>query len=287
MATVAYASHESTEERTSRPVPTDLSTFRPSGPIVYLVPALNEVDNLPRLFADLESRPQLVPSSSSIVVIDDGSDDGTAELVESYDGSLPLKLIRFEQNQGPGSAFRAGFAAALEHCPLEGLIVTLEADTTSDLDSLPLMLAHASYDADLVLASVHGGGRMLNVSAYRRLLSAGAGWFVRTLLGIDAQTVSSFFRVYRASLLHAALARYGDGLIREPGFACKAELLVKLTALGARVVEVPVDLDATRRIGKSRMKVTPTLMAYGRLMMRQRAEQPQTEQPAGTGALIA
>jgi dolichol-phosphate mannosyltransferase len=88
------------------------------------------------------------------------------------------------------------------------------------------------------------------------------------MLGINAHTVSSFFRVYRVSLLRAGLAHYGDDLIREEGFACKAELLVKLSALDARVAEVPVDLDAARRIGKSRMKIAPTMMAYGRLMMR-------------------
>jgi dolichol-phosphate mannosyltransferase len=243
------------------PPPDDLSSFRPSGPIVYLIPALNEAENLPRLFADLELRPNLLAPSSRVIVIDDGSSDGTAELVQSYQGPLPLRLIRFDRNRGPGAAFRAGFEAALEHCPVDGLVVTLEADTTSDLDALPRMLAHACYDADLVLASVHFGGRMHNVSAFRRLLSAGAGWLVRSMLGINAHTVSSFFRVYRVSLLRAGLAHYGDDLIREQGFACKAELLVKLSALDARVAEVPVDLDAARRIGKSRMKIAPTMMA--------------------------
>jgi dolichol-phosphate mannosyltransferase len=203
-----------------------------------------------------------------VIVIDDGSTDDTSDLVRSYRGKLPLRLIRFDENRGPGAAFRAGFEAALDHCPIEGLVVTLEADTTSDLDSLPRMLAHASADADLVLASVHGGGHMHNVSALRRAMSMGASWLVRSMLGIDAHTVSSFFRVYRVSLLRAAIEHYGDELIREHGFACKAELLVKLSALHARVIEVPVDLDASRRIGKSRMKVGPTMMAYGRLMLR-------------------
>ena len=72
---------------------------------------------------------------------------------------------------------------------------------------------------------------------------------------LDARTVSSFFRVYRASVLRRAIARHGDSLIQERGFACKAELLVKLTALGARVDEVPVDLDAARRVGESKMPV--------------------------------
>jgi dolichol-phosphate mannosyltransferase len=256
-------------QRQEPPVSADeLESFRPTGPIVYLIPALNEAENLPRLFADLEAHASLVPPTSRVIVIDDGSTDDTSDLVRSYRGKLPLRLIRFDENRGPGAAFRAGFEAALDHCPIEGLVVTLEADTTSDLDSLPRMLAHASADADLVLASVHGGGHMHNVSALRRAMSMGASWLVRSMLGIDAHTVSSFFRVYRVSLLRAAIEHYGDELIREHGFACKAELLVKLSALHARVIEVPVDLDASRRIGKSRMKVGPTMMAYGRLMLR-------------------
>jgi dolichol-phosphate mannosyltransferase len=235
-------------------------------PVLFIVPAFNEVENVPRLVADLEQRPELFTPSSRILVVDDGSTDGTAELVEAYDGPLVIDVLRLGTNQGPGAAFRAGFEAALAGCPGECLVVTLEADTTCDLDVLPTMLAHARADADLVLASVHGGGRMINVGFVRRVLSRGAGAVVRVALGVDARTVSSFFRVYRGSLLRAANARYGGDLIREPGFACKAELLAKLSTMGARVDEIPVDLDASRRIGESKMNVTETLAGYRRLI---------------------
>jgi len=204
-----------------------------------------------------------------LIVVDDGSADGTAELVEGYEGRLPVSLIRMGRNQGPGAAFRAGFAAALDKCPADALIVTLEADTTSDLDSLPTMLERARTGAELVLASVHGGGRMENVSRFRRVLSAGAAFTVRRLLGVGAQTVSSFFRVYRASLLRAAHDHYGERLIEERGFACKAELLTKLGKLGAVIEEVPVDLDGSRRNGASKMRVLPTMLGYWRLVMRE------------------
>lgn len=241
-----------------------------AAPTVFIVPAFNEVANLPRLLADLEQRPEIFFDGSCVIVVDDGSSDGTADLAESYDGPLPLSVVRLGTNQGPGAAFRAGFAAALDACHDEALVVTLEADTTSDLDALPQMLERARRDADLVLASVHGGGHMINVGFVRRTLSRGAGYVVRAALGIDARTVSSFFRVYRASLLRAGVAHFGDGLIREQGFACKAELLAKLTSLGARVDEIPVDLDASRRIGESKMRVGETLAGYWRLVARTR-----------------
>jgi dolichol-phosphate mannosyltransferase len=239
-------------------------------PNVFVVPAYNEAENLPRLLADLESRPQLFPERSRLIIVDDGSADRTAEVVERYEGPLPVELVRLERNQGPGAAFDAGFEAALAGLDGERLVVTLEADTTSDLDALPAMLAAAADGADLVLASVHAGGHMRNVGLVRRILSRAAGVTVRRALGVDARTVSCFFRVYRASVLSEGMSRYGGGLIRERGFACKAELLAKLTAIGARVAEVPVDLDGGRRVGSSTMPLLATALAYLRLILRQR-----------------
>ena len=251
-------------------IPPRHSHFVPTQPVVFVIPAYNEADNLPRLFADLEKRPELFPPGSRVIVVDDGSTDRTPQLVEHHGGTLPLELVRFNENRGPGAAFRAGFAAALDNAPADVLVVTLEADTTSDLDVLPSMLECAVEGFDLVLASVHGGGKMMNVGILRRALSRGASLVVRAALGLDARTVSSFFRVYRASLLRAASTHYGETLIEESGFACKAELLAKLTALGARVNEIPVDLDASRRVGKSKMRTLPTLRGYWRLLRRSR-----------------
>jgi dolichol-phosphate mannosyltransferase len=234
-------------------------------PRMFVIPAYNEELNLPRLFGDLEARPSLFPNGSRIIIVDDGSQDRTAELVADYNGPLPLELLSMGRNQGPGAAFRAGFAAALEHCPDNGFVVTLEADTTSDLDALPTMLERAAAGAELVLAS----WKMQNVSRRRRALSAAAGLVVRLALGVNAKTVSSFFRVYRAGALRAAMRRYGDGFMRERGFACKAEILANMARLGARIEEVQVDLDWSRREGESKMPVFKTIIAYWRMLARQ------------------
>jgi len=236
-----------------------------AGPNVFVIPAYNEEPNLPRLFVDLEARPELFPEGSRVIIVDDGSQDQTGPLVSEYAGDLPIELLSLGVNQGPGAAFRAGFAAALEHCADDAFVVTLEADTTSDLDALPRMLDRAEAGAELVLAS----WKMQNVTRRRRFLSGAAGFVVRHALGVEAKTVSSFFRVYNARKLREAMERYGDGFVRERGFACKAEILANMARLGARIEEVQVDLDWSRREGESKMPVFKTMMAYWRMLARQ------------------
>lgn len=240
------------------------------GPI-FVIPALDEEANLPRVLAELEARVEFWSPDGLVLIVDDGSTDSTADIADEWVGPLPARALRLETNLGPGAAFRHGFREALAIAAPDALIVTLEADSTSDLDALERMLELAAESADVVLASVHGGGQMINTSWTRRLLSAGASHATRRALGLDARTVSSFFRVYRADALRQGFAVHGDSLILEAGFACKAEILMKLSRLGARVAEVPVSLDSARRIGASKMPLFRTAAAYGRLYRRSRA----------------
>jgi dolichol-phosphate mannosyltransferase len=182
---------------------------------------------------------------------------------------VPVILHRQIRNQGAGRAFDKGFRLALELCDDDDFIITMESDTTSDLDALEGMLHVAGEDADIVLASHHAGGQLANVSHHRRFLSKAASSAIRRGAGLDASTVSSFFRVYRASILRKGYAVHGENLIRERGFACKAEILIKLSRMGAQVAEVPVTLDWSRREGESKLRVLPTMAGYARLMTRQ------------------
>jgi len=236
---------------------------------VFVVPAYDEERNLPRLLLDLEARPGLW-HGGRVIVVDDGSKDGTAAVAGAHPGELPVEVISMGTNQGPGRAFDRGFRRALEVAPEDGFVVTLEADTTSDLDALGNMLELARGGADVVLASTHApGGGLSNVGFFRRVLSRTASYAIRRTSGVDARTVSTFYRVYRASILRAGYAQHGELLVRERGFACKAELLFKLARLGARLEEVPVVIDWSQREGESKMRVLPTAAAYVRLMTRQ------------------
>jgi dolichol-phosphate mannosyltransferase len=236
---------------------------------VFVIPAYNEEANVPRLLADLESRPDLWRNGGRVVLVDDGSTDRTVEVARAHVGELPVEVLVAERNAGPGKAFDRGFRHALTFCREDDLIVTLESDTTSDLDAVEAMMAAADAGADIVLASHHGNGALANVSAHRRFLSRAASSVIRRGGGLDASTVSSFFRVYRTAVLRRGYDAYGETLIQERGFACKAEILIKLSRMGITVAEVPVTLDWSKREGASKMKVLPTMGGYARLMARQ------------------
>jgi glycosyltransferase involved in cell wall biosynthesis len=235
---------------------------------IIVVPAFNEEANVPNLLSDLAQRPELW-EDGLVILVDDGSSDNTVEVAKAHRGPLPLAVLEQGTNQGPGAAFDAGFRFALGVAKQDDLIITLESDTTSDLDATQAMLEAARGGADIVLASHHQEGSLENVSRHRRFLSKAASSAIRAGAGLNASTVSSFFRVYRADMLRAGYTKHGENLIRERGFACKAELLIKLTRMGAQVAEVPVTLDWAKREGESKMRVLPTMAGYARLMTRQ------------------
>jgi GT2 family glycosyltransferase len=125
MALAGQAPVAAHDGREHTPIPRD---WAPAASTAFAIPASKEADHLAQLFSDLDARPALVEADA---------------------GPLPVQLVRLEQNQGPGAAFRAGFAAALDHAEDEAFIVTLEADTTGDIDSLPAMLERAVAGAEL------------------------------------------------------------------------------------------------------------------------------------------
>src|SRR3954465_15008384 len=103
-----------------------------------VIPAFNERDTIPPLLDDLRAR--TAGLDARVVVVDDGSTDGTAGEVERRGAGVPVRLVRHSVNQGLGAAVRSGFAAVLEEAEDDDPVVTIEADTTSDLDDLPAML---------------------------------------------------------------------------------------------------------------------------------------------------
>jgi dolichol-phosphate mannosyltransferase len=234
--------------------------------IRFVIPVYNESENIANLMADLGPRAREL--GARIIFVDDGSTDGTAEIIEAHRQDLHLAVVRHEVNRGLGTAINSGLRAALGESSDNDAIVTIEGDNTSDLDDLPRMLAQFNQGADVVLASVYApGGRIVGVAPWRLAASKAVSNSFRYVGGLkDIHTLSSLYRVYRAGTLRRAAETYGWLLVREPGFAANVELLLKLYNAGANVAEVPTVNDWSRRLGVSKMNLKPTVVAYGRLM---------------------
>jgi dolichol-phosphate mannosyltransferase len=212
-----------------------------------------------------------------LVVVNDGSTDGTKELVESYAKRFPITLLNHDANKNVGQVFRTGFQYVLSQAGPDDIIVTKEADNTGDLDILPTMLKNIENGYDFVLASCYAkGGKIIGTTADRRLLSFVANTMLKVcfpMRGIN--TYSSFYRAYRAESLKKAFEAYGGRLIEEDGFVCMVEMLVKLRRLPVKIVEVPMVLRCNLRKGASKMKKRQTMAAYLRLIFKETGNKPK------------
>lgn len=231
--------------------------------IHLVIPAYNEQENIGDLLENI-LRLGLAQDSYRVLVVDDGSTDGTRQIVDTFRGRMPVSVVSHAVNQGVGAGFRTGFETALRRARPEDVVVTMEADNTSDLGILPDMLALARSQADLVLASCYApGGRIEGTNLWRKVLSWGANLMLVAALPIrGVHTYSSFYRAYRAGFLSSAMQAYGEDFIRQAGFVCMVEVLVKLDRLGARIAEVPMVLDINRRKDASKMRIWRTIRDY-------------------------
>lgn len=234
--------------------------------LYVVVPVFNELGNLPRLFDafativdDYRERFQV-----QIVLVDDGSADGSGLRARELAADFDFVLLTLKPNQGPGRAFAAAFRYLAARLTDDDWIVTLEGDNTSRHELLRRMFHRAEEGYDVVLASpyMYGGG-IANTSTFRVFLSHIANAFVKEFLGIHGiLTVSSFFRLYRAEVIRKLQRHYGAGIIERRGFECMVEMLMKMMYVGASISEVPMLLDTSLRVGKSKMKIVRTVRGY-------------------------
>ena len=254
--------------------------------LYIVVPVFNEAPNLPRLFdglraADGEAREFDV----HVVLVDDGSTDGTPDLAREVGGGLDLTVLAHGTNRGPGHAFGTAFAHLSSLVGPDDLVVTMEGDNTSRTELIAAMLHRSEEGHDAVFASpyMYGGG-ILHTRATRVVLSHIANTFVKEFFGVHGLlTVSSFFRLYRASSLQRLQERYGERIIERAGFESMVEVVMKMTYLGMSISELPMVLDSSRRAGVSKLNTRRTILGYLALYGRKHAWQERATEalPAG------
>ncbi len=210
---------------------------------VVVIPTYNERDNIQPLIERLLA----LPIGADIFFVDDGSPDGTGELLESLRRTRPrLRVLHRPGKLGLGTAYRHAFHVLLKD-PYDRFI-SMDADLSHSPESIPYLL-RACEDADLVIGSRYlPGGGTRNCSMTRRMLSRVANRVARGMLGLKTQDATAGFRCYRRELI-AALNRLD---VRSNGYSFLVEMTYYSQAMGFRVIEEPILFD-DRVHAKSKM----------------------------------
>ena len=211
---------------------------------LVIVPTYNECENISRLIqAVLEKDPRL-----EILVVDDGSPDGTGNIVEEIGKTNPrVHLLRRAKKMGLGTAYIAGFKWSLQH--RYDYVFEMDADFSHDPAHLPQFL-RAIETADLVIGSRYENGKVtvVNWPIGRLLLSYYANIYARMVTGVPIYDLTAGFKVYRRAVLEAI--DLDD--VRSNGYAFQIEMHFRAWRKKFRVCEIPI-VFVDRTEGTSKM----------------------------------
>src|SRR3989338_6837834 len=200
-----------------------------------------------------------------IVVLDDGSSDGTAAAAARLSVRYPLTLLKHEKNQGLGRTLKDGLEYLADHSAPDDIVVTMDCDDTHEPRYILEAVRKLERGHDLVILSRYAeGGGEEGLSAAKSLMSRGAGIFLKAFFPIRGlREYSCGYRVMRASALKKARAAFGD-LVRLTGlgFAVCPEFLVRMRMLGARITEVPFTLRYDQKKSPSKNRPLKTILGY-------------------------
>ena len=211
---------------------------------LVVLPTFNEAENIVEVLQRLRAA---VPDAS-VLVVDDSSPDGTADLVESVADEIGLvEVMRRPAKSGLGSAYRDGFRQGLASG--FDVMVEMDSDLSHDPAALPSLLAAVADGADLALGSRYiPGGSIPDWSWHRRALSRWGNRYASAVLGIDVADGTSGYRAYRAS----ALAEIDFHTVQADGYGFQIEMAYRVLNTGGTVEEVPISFTDRIR-GESKM----------------------------------
>jgi dolichol-phosphate mannosyltransferase len=213
---------------------------------VVCVPTYDERENIEPLVRALGE--VLDTSRDRVLVIDDGSPDGTGEIADRLAAELPwLDVLHRTSKDGIGRAYLAGFARVLESDAR--LVLEMDCDFSHDPKDVPRLIAACENDADLALGSrwVAGGGTV-NWGLVRRFISRGGSLYARLVLGVSIRDLTGGFKCFRRQVLETIDLE----AIAARGYGFQIEGTYRALRAGFRVVEIPITF-VDRRVGESKM----------------------------------
>ena len=215
---------------------------------LVVIPTYNEAESIGEILAALK------PLDCDVLVIDDGSPDGTAKIVRN----LGIEVIERAGKQGLGSAYRAGFSLAMDRGYT--YFIQMDADGSHQVSDLEKMMEWIG-SADLLIGSrwVKDGG-IANWSKFRVYLSRTANAYANLMLSLGIKDTTSGFRIYSTEILK----KMDISTIRSEGYCFQIEMTRRAIARGGSVAEIPITF-IERAHGKSKMSFAIALEAVLRI----------------------
>ncbi|HKY66761.1 MAG TPA: polyprenol monophosphomannose synthase [Acidimicrobiales bacterium] len=210
---------------------------------LVIIPTYLEAENI----VDVLGKVRAAAPQADILVVDDASPDGTAELARGANEDLgQIRVLERPGKGGLGGAYRAGFQQAFA----QGyeVVVQMDADLSHPPDRLPALLAEVDAGADIAIGSRYvAGGATANWPLVRQLLSRAGNLYASTVLGLGVKDATAGFRAYRADILETV----ETSATKATGYGFQLELSYRAHRLGARIVEVPITFnDRVRGVSK-------------------------------------
>ncbi len=221
---------------------------------LVVIPTYNEAENIERMLYRIH---ECLPGAG-VLVVDDGSPDGTADLVKAVAAEVPdLNLLSRAGKSGLGSAYRAGFAWGLERG--YEVFIEIDADFSHDPAALPTLVAPLEEGFDVAIGSRYiEGGSIPNWAWHRHLLSRGGNIYASRVLGLGVADSTAGYRAYSAGILR----RLNLDRIRAEGYGFQIEMTYRAKQHGGAITEVPISF-VDRAAGESKMSSVIVVEALG------------------------
>jgi len=230
--------------------------------VLVVLPAYNEEENIGELLSQIQfALEEDSKTEYRVFVVNDGSRDQTAAIVQARSATMPIELITHPVNLGLGATIRDGLYAAVQYSSPKDIVITMDADATHNPGLILRLIRMIIEGHDVVIASrFQSGARVIGLVWYRQLLSIVASLIFRITYPIKGvKDYTCGYRAFRADVLKTAMDEYGDRFVDQDGFQCLVDILLKLRRRKLLFGETPLILRYDQKGGMSKMNVSRTI----------------------------